>query len=110
MKQGDIYWADLNPNKGSEQKGVRPFVIISGNSMNENFPVIIGCPITSHVKNYPGCIVLKKNEINNLEVDSEVLGFQIRTVSKIRLKEKIGEISLLEIKEIIKNLNEILIY
>jgi len=110
MKQGDIYWADLNPNKGSEQKGIRPFLIISGNSMNENFPVIIGCPITSKIKNYPGCIVLKADNKNNLKEDSEVIGFQVRSISKERLKEKIGEINISQIKEIIQNLNEILIY
>ncbi len=30
MKQRDIYWADLNSTKGSEQKGVRPIVNVSG--------------------------------------------------------------------------------
>ena len=28
MKKGDVYYADLNPIKGSEQGGTRPVVIL----------------------------------------------------------------------------------
>ncbi len=31
MKQGEIWYADLNPTKGNEQAGLRPVVIMSGN-------------------------------------------------------------------------------
>ena len=34
MKQGEIWYADLEPVKGSEQSGKRPVVIISGPAMN----------------------------------------------------------------------------
>ena len=40
MLQKEIYLADLEPTKGKEQKGKRPVVLISGNTMNENFDVI----------------------------------------------------------------------
>ena len=49
MRQEDIYLADLR-NKGSEQAGRRPIVIVSGNMMNEHFEVVIVCPISSVVK------------------------------------------------------------
>ena len=32
--QGEIWYADLEPVKGSEQSGKRPVVIVSGPSMN----------------------------------------------------------------------------
>ena len=44
MLQKDIYWANLNPTKGNEQKGERPVVIISGNTMNKNLGIFIICP------------------------------------------------------------------
>jgi len=110
MKQGEIYWANLNPSRGREQGGRRPVVIVSGNTMNDNLGIFIICPISSKIKNYAGCLVIKKNESNNLSVDSEVITFQIRTVVKERLIKKIGQISDYELQKIIRLLNEVLNY
>lgn len=110
MKQRDIYWADLEPVRGSEQRGKRPVVIVSGDSMNENLDIVICCPLSTSVKNYAGCVILKKDRINNLKSESEIITFQIRAVSKSRLTKKIGKISMENLKEIIRGLNEILVY
>lgn len=110
MKQREIYWADLNPVKGSEQSGKRPVVIISGNTMNENFPVCIVCPLTTSVKNFSNCVVLTKSKYNNLSDDSEVITFQVRTLSQDRLLEKIGEITPEELEKIFEGLSDTLRY
>lgn len=110
MFQKDIYWADLNPVKGKEQKGKRPVAIISGNTMNKNFDVCIICPISSIVKNYVGSVKLEKNKINKLDKDSEVLTFQVRTISKARMIKKIGEITDKQLKEVFYALNEVFYY
>lgn len=110
MFQKDIYWADLNPVKGKEQKGKRPVVIISGNTMNKNLGVFIICPISSKIKNYAGCVNLEKNKTNNLSENSEIITFQIRTISKERMIKKIGEITDEQLKEIFYSLNEVLYY
>lgn len=110
MLQKDIYLVSLNPTKGSEQKGKRPVVIISGNTMNKNLGIFIICPISSKVKGYAGCVTLKKNKINKLDTDSEIITFQIRTIAKERILKKIGEISQEELKEIFYSLNEVLYY
>lgn len=110
MKQRDIYWADLEPVKGSEQRGKRPVVIVSGDSMNENLDIVICCPLSTSVKNYSGCVILKKDKSNNLKCDSEVITFQVRAISKARLKEKIGGITIDQLKMVINGLNEILVY
>lgn len=39
MKQCENWLVDLNPIKGSEQRGVRPVVIVSGNAMNDNLGI-----------------------------------------------------------------------
>jgi mRNA interferase MazF len=52
MRQGEIWYADLNPVKGSEQAGFRPVVILSGNLLNENLPIVIVAPLTTKIKNY----------------------------------------------------------
>ena len=110
MKQGEIWYADLEPVKGSEQSGKRPVVIISGPSMNIALEIIIVCPLTSVIKHIKGCIVVKKNEKNNLKKDSEVLVLQIRTVSKQRLSKKIGELTKDQVEQIKQGVNLYLNY
>jgi mRNA interferase MazF len=110
MKQRDIFLANLNPSKGSEQQGIRPVVIISGNAMNENFEVGIACPLSSTIKGYAGCVLIKKDDQNNLRQDSEVIVFQIRTISNDRMISKIGEISEDQLKDIKLKLFEVLTF
>jgi mRNA interferase MazF len=110
MKQREIWTADLNPVKGSEQQGIRLVVIVSGNAMNDNLGICIVCPLSSKIKNYAGCIVLTKDGINGLEQNSEVITFQIRAISKERLIRKLGEMSKFQLEVLKKGLNEILTY
>lgn len=110
MRQGNIYYANLNPTKGREQRGIRPVVIISGNAMNDHLGICIVCPLSTKIKNYMGCLVLKKNKMNNLKHDSEIITFQIRTITKERLTRKIGKITDEELQKIIDGLNDILKY
>ncbi|HRZ21307.1 MAG TPA: type II toxin-antitoxin system PemK/MazF family toxin [Bacteroidales bacterium] len=110
MKQREIWISDLSPVKGSEQRGIRPVVIISGNAMNDHLGISIICPLSSVIKNYAGCLVLQKNEINGLDQDSEVITFEINTIAKEGLIRKIGEISKEQLEVVIKGLNEVLRY
>jgi mRNA interferase MazF len=110
MRQGEIWYADLEPVKGSEQSGKRPIVIMSGPAMNIALQIIIACPLTSVIKNIKGCIVIQKNEKNNLKKDSEVLVLQIRAISKSRLSKKIGDISKDEVELIKQGINIYLNY
>jgi mRNA interferase MazF len=110
VKQRDICLADLNPVKGSEQSGIRPVVIISGNAMNDNLNICIVCPLSSSIKHYAGCIVLNKDGNNKLDHDSEVITFQIRTISRSRLVKKIGVITETQLQHILHGLMEVMTY
>jgi len=110
MRQGEIWKANLDPSKGSEQAGFRPVVIVSGNLLNENLPVVIVMPLTSKVKNYKGNPVLIPSVVNGLKVTSEILVFHVRSVSKDRLVEKLGSIRPEELSQALKTLNDILKY
>ena len=110
MKQREIWYANLNPIKGREQKGIRPVVIVSGNSMNEHMDICIVCPLTSKVKRYAGCVLLKKDKLNGQKDDSEIITFQIRTIAKERLTKKIGEITSEQLKNLKQGLIEVLHY
>lgn len=110
MKQGEIWFADLNPVAGSEQAGLRPVVIISGNLLNEHLAVVVVAPLITKVKNYKGNPVLKPNAQNGLKAESEILVFHIRSISKSRLINRIGNTDSATIGQTIKTLNDILKY
>lgn len=110
MKQCEIWYADLNPIKGSEQKGFNPVVIISGNLLNKYLQIIIACPLTTKIKGYKGNIILEPNNQNGLLKKSEVMIFHIRSISKERLVKKIGFIASKQLLEIKQGLEDIMRY
>ena len=110
MKQGEIWYADLNPTKGSEQAGMRPVVVLSGNLLNQHLPIVIVVPLTTKVKRYKGNPVLKPTQTNGLQTESEMLVFHIRSISKDRLVRKVGDIEADELGRALKTLNDILKY
>jgi mRNA interferase MazF len=110
MKQGEIWYTNLNPVEGSEQAGFRPVVIISGNLLNQYANVVICAPLTTKIKNYHGNLILNPTSTNGLQETSEVLTLHVRSISKSRLKKHVGTISKLELKQIQTCLNELLTY
>lgn len=110
MKQGEIWFADLNPTKGSEQAGFRPVVVVSGNLLNQYLNVVITCPLTTKVKGYKGNVVLQPNKNNKLTQPSEILVFHIRSVAKERLVRKIGDITSDQLRQVKQGLDEMLRY
>ena len=103
IKRGEIYFADLSLNLGSEQNGVRPVLILQNNKGNEYSPTTIIAPMTSIIKrSLPTHIKLDSN--TNV-LSSTVLLEQIRTIDKQRLLNKIGSITDLEMKRVEKAIN-----
>lgn len=107
MEQGELWYADLNPVKGSEQSGTRPVVIVSGNLANTYLKTVICCPLTTKIKGYKGNVLLTPDASNKLSETSEILTFHIRSVSKERLIGKIGTISAEELEQIKKGVDDI---
>jgi len=110
IQQKEIYWVNLNPVQGSEQSGKRPVVVISGNTMNEHLPVCIVCPLSSKVKNFSTCTLLPKTKVNKLTTDSEVITFQVRTISQKRLTKKVGKITDSQLQDIISKIGNLFLY
>jgi mRNA interferase MazF len=77
LMQGNIVWLDFNPEKGQEQAGVRPAVVVSGNTYNKVSNNVIACPITTADKQYPAHIALD----DRTETSGFIMCDQIRTVS-----------------------------
>ena len=108
MKQAEIWETYFDPVEGQEQSGRRPAVIISGNTMNKNLTLVIVCPLTSKIHNYKGNPIIEPTSENGLKRSSEILVFQIRAVSKNRLRKKLGILDKKILDEIHQNLNKIL--
>lgn len=91
VARGELYYADLSPVVGSEQGGLRPVLIIQNDIGNKYSPTVIIAAITSQITKakLPTHIELDKNKYP-LTKDSVVLLEQLRTLDKLRLKEKIG--------------------
>ncbi|HEB7570062.1 TPA: type II toxin-antitoxin system PemK/MazF family toxin [Campylobacter coli] len=111
VKYGELWIADFEPQVGEEITKKRPVLILSNNLFNSNQKLVFVVPLTTwQDKFYKGIWFLKidKNATNNLNVDSAINCSQIKSFSKDRLIEKIGEVDEKIMKEVRIILDEIL--
>lgn len=88
-RRGDVYWVALDPTIGSEIKKTRPAVIVSNNSCNAFGSRVVVLPLTSNVDSvYPGEAMVVVNS-----TPARVLGDQIRSLDKSRLRSRIDTLS-----------------
>jgi mRNA interferase MazF len=87
LSPGDLVSVLLNPSEGSEQKGLRPCVVISPKSLNENLSICTVIPLTTSLKNWPTRV-----ETNLDGVEGQAAVEQIRTISQGRIKKKKGSV------------------
>src|SRR5579864_1131070 len=50
---GDIVWLNFTPQAGHEQAGRRPALVLSPAAYNDKTSLMICCPLTTQIKNYP---------------------------------------------------------
>jgi mRNA interferase MazF len=55
---GDIVWISFDPQTGREQAGHRPAVVLSPAAYNGKTSLMICCPMTTQIKNYPFEVVV----------------------------------------------------
>ena len=95
VNKWEIYFCNLDPTTGSEQRGTRPVLIISTDSVNHNLTVSTVLPLSSVKptdKIYPTEVLLP-TAISGLPKLSVAMVQQIRTVSHSRLQNKVGMIT-----------------
>ena len=95
MKRGDVYSANLNPVRGSEQSGLRPVLILQRDSISRYARTVIIVPFTSsQVEKYrqlPSCVFVPQG-VAGLYHDSVLLGHQVRTIDRTRLSDPLGSL------------------
>jgi mRNA interferase MazF len=107
MSRGDIYLADLNPSRGSEQAGIRPVVIVQREEIDRFTQTVVIVPLTSNLRrlNIPGTFTIPAEE-GGLTQESVALCYQIAVIDKQRLIRQLGKLKSLYVQQ----LNEALIY
>jgi mRNA interferase MazF len=90
----EIYWVDLEPRVGSEQGGIRrPAIVVSNDGVNTHLDVVTIVPLTKREgkrRRVYTFEVLLPADVVGTGFDSIVMPHQIRTISKLRLLERIG--------------------
>ncbi len=102
IQRYEVYFADLNPTRGSEICKVRPVVVVSQNAMNNNLETVVICPLTSSL--HPAW--RSRLQISCAGKSAEIAVDQIRTISKTRLRQKIDSLSKTDVSQLRKLLSE----
>ncbi len=92
---GDIVWISFDPQTGHEQAGHRPAVVLSPAIYNAKTSLMVCCPMTTRIKNYPFEVVVAGAS------PSAVLADQVKSLDwrKRRAKRK-GAISPVELADV----------
>ncbi len=107
IKQGEIYWIELNEPKGSEPGYRHPHLVLQNNLFNQSrINTVVVCALTSNLKrgSAPGNVTLDKGEAN-IPKKSVINISQIFTVNKSDLIEKIGILSKERFFEVLEGVN-----
>lgn len=99
IKRNEIYYADLNPVKGSEQGGIRPVLVIQNDTGNKHSPTTIVAAITSKEEKAK---LPTHVEVGSCGVERKSLALleQIRTIDKSRLIKYVGELDGATVKDV----------
>jgi mRNA interferase MazF len=93
VKRGEIWLADLNPIRGSEQAGVRPVLIFQNDTISRFTTTVLAIPFTANLRraSLPSCIQISKGD-GGLANDSVALCHQLRALDQMRLRRKLGTV------------------
>jgi len=91
VKRGEIWLADLDPTRGSEQAGMRPVLIFQNDVINAYTTTVLTIPLTTNLRrtSLPSCVQIAKGE-GGLLGDSVALCHQLRVLDVSRLQRRLG--------------------
>jgi mRNA interferase MazF len=92
---GEIVWLSFDPQAGREQAGHRPAVVLSPAAYNAKTSLMVCCPMSTQIKNYPFEVLIAGPN------PSAVLADQVKSLDwrKRRARRK-GAISASELAEV----------
>lgn len=92
-KRGEVFLVNFDPTIGTEIRKTRPALILQNDISNEYSPITIVAAVTSRFDEnlYPTEVLVRPPE-GGLRSDSVVLLNQIRSVDRLRLMKRLGEL------------------
>jgi mRNA interferase MazF len=92
---GDIVWLNFTPQASHEQAGHRPTLVVSPAAYNDKTSLMICCPMTSQIKNYPFEVMIAGT------TPSVVLADQVKSLDwRVRKAKRKGTVSVDELAEV----------
>ena len=94
IHRGEIYFVNLNPTKGREQRGRRPVLVASVDAINSQplvVAVVVGTDAKKVPRDYPVNVRLSAEE-TGLPQDTVFLCFQIRSLDASRFQDNKGDL------------------
>ena len=98
-KRGEVWMVNFNPGRGSEQKGIRPALIIQNDVGNQYASTTIVSAVTTTLKKYPVTVLVPRGK-SGLKENSMVNLAHILIVDKGRLIRKLGNLEEDKIDEV----------
>jgi mRNA interferase MazF len=100
IRRGDVFLVNLDPVVGSEAGKTRPAVVLQNELANQTSPTVTVVPLSSNTSRlFPFQVLVPAGE-GGLERDSKVLCEQIRTLSRQRLVQRLGNLPPERLQEI----------
>lgn len=88
LNKGEIWLANLNPNKGSEPGKTRPVLIVQNQTLLDvKHPTTLIIPLTTHLIENAEPLRIRVKAKGSLEKDSDLLIDQIRAIDNQRLSQ-----------------------
>ncbi len=100
-RRGEIWMVNFNPGRGSEQRGIRPSLILQNDTGNQYSSTTIVAAITSALKKHPVTVMLDQRT-TGLRAKSMVNLAQILPIDKDRLIKRTGIVRVEKMREVDK--------
>jgi len=103
FKQGDIFWIEADPSRGSIPGSPHPHVVVQDDVFNRSrISTVVVCALTSNLNRAtePGNVLLEPGE-GSLEKRSVVVVSQVSSIYKTRLGAQIGSLSSKRVQQIL---------
>jgi len=101
-QQGEVYWTDPDPTRGTEQAKSRPFVIVSVDQLNRaSLGLSLAVPLTRTDFDSPLHLPIPSSE-GGLRAKSFAMPEQLRAISHERLSRRLGTLRPKTLEELLK--------
>ncbi len=96
VRQGDVWWVNLDPSRGAEIQKTRPAVVLSVDSLNRIRRTVIVVPLSTGPAPRPPLVIATPSA----GPGSVAVCDQVRAVDKARLIRRVGQLTVLDLRAV----------